>query len=330
MDLINRYLHAVKSHLPLRQQDDLVAELGDDLRSRVEDRESELGRPLTDEEVAGILKPLGRPLVMASKYGRRDALIGQTLLPYFWQTVKVALGIALLVQVVVTTVMLVSGQPTSDSLRGLISFPFVTAPTLFGWMAVVFFVLDRNIKRLAIADTWDPRTLPAVPRDGKTPSRVPVVGDLIGLVSMLAWWLLVPAHPFFLLGPAAAFLVPGPGWHASYVPVASLMLVAIGLHAVALIKPALRLPTRIGAHTLALVGLGLLATSGDLLVPALDKAPADLANVILWIDRSVGVGLAVVSLIIVIELGRDLWRVLQARRLRAVAATASTLPGSPR
>ena len=39
MDLIKRYLHAVKGHLPLKQQDDVIAELADDLRSRVDDRE---------------------------------------------------------------------------------------------------------------------------------------------------------------------------------------------------------------------------------------------------------------------------------------------------
>ena len=44
MDLIERYLHAVKGHLPLKQQDDVVAELAEDLRSRVDERESELGR----------------------------------------------------------------------------------------------------------------------------------------------------------------------------------------------------------------------------------------------------------------------------------------------
>ena len=56
MDLIERYLHAVKSHLPLKQQEDVVAELADDLRSRIDDRESELGRPLDEAEVVAILK----------------------------------------------------------------------------------------------------------------------------------------------------------------------------------------------------------------------------------------------------------------------------------
>ena len=42
MDLIERYLHAVKTHLPPAQQDDVVAELREDLQSRIEEREAEL------------------------------------------------------------------------------------------------------------------------------------------------------------------------------------------------------------------------------------------------------------------------------------------------
>ena len=61
MDLIERYLHAVKTHLPAKQQDDVVAELAEDLRSRVDDREAELGRPLDEDEVVAILKAAWPP-----------------------------------------------------------------------------------------------------------------------------------------------------------------------------------------------------------------------------------------------------------------------------
>ena len=65
MDLIERYLHAVKEHLPAAQQQDVIEELGDDLRSRIEERESALGRPLVEDEVVAILKQLGRPMILA-------------------------------------------------------------------------------------------------------------------------------------------------------------------------------------------------------------------------------------------------------------------------
>jgi hypothetical protein len=41
MDLIDRYLAAVRRHLPRPLQDDIVQELSDNLRSEAEERERE-------------------------------------------------------------------------------------------------------------------------------------------------------------------------------------------------------------------------------------------------------------------------------------------------
>ena len=49
MDLVNRYLQAVKFWLPNKQKQDIIAELSEDIRSQIEDRETELGRKLKDE-----------------------------------------------------------------------------------------------------------------------------------------------------------------------------------------------------------------------------------------------------------------------------------------
>lgn len=48
MDMLDRYLHAVKVFLPRTQQDDIVRELSENLIARMEDREAELGRPLDE------------------------------------------------------------------------------------------------------------------------------------------------------------------------------------------------------------------------------------------------------------------------------------------
>ena len=127
MDLIERYLHAVKGHLPAAQQD-AAAELEDDLRSRVADREQELGRPLTEDEVAAMLRSLGRPMVFAARYHGHQPLIGAAMMPYYLLTLKVGAGIALLVNVVVAVVLLALGTPVGESLKGVFVFPFTTLP----------------------------------------------------------------------------------------------------------------------------------------------------------------------------------------------------------
>jgi hypothetical protein len=61
-ELIDRYLQAVRFWLPgTHRQDDLIAELGEDLRSQFEDKETELGRPLDKAEMSAILKRCGQP-----------------------------------------------------------------------------------------------------------------------------------------------------------------------------------------------------------------------------------------------------------------------------
>jgi hypothetical protein len=47
MELLDSYLRAVKRYLPRAQRNDIVAELSVELRSQMESREDELGRPLS-------------------------------------------------------------------------------------------------------------------------------------------------------------------------------------------------------------------------------------------------------------------------------------------
>ena len=46
MELVERYLQAVKFWLPKAEQNDILAELAEDIHSQMEERETELGRAL--------------------------------------------------------------------------------------------------------------------------------------------------------------------------------------------------------------------------------------------------------------------------------------------
>ncbi|HEY1901143.1 MAG TPA: hypothetical protein VGG56_01855 [Terracidiphilus sp.] len=50
MEFLDRYLEAVKKHLPWQRQDDILAELRANLESQLEEKEEALGRPLTQAE----------------------------------------------------------------------------------------------------------------------------------------------------------------------------------------------------------------------------------------------------------------------------------------
>src|SRR6266705_6214242 len=90
MELIDRYLQAVRFWLP-RSERDLAVELAEDLHSQVGARESQLGRPLDEDEVSAILKECGNPVVVASRLRPQDYLIGPTLFPAYRFVLKMVL-----------------------------------------------------------------------------------------------------------------------------------------------------------------------------------------------------------------------------------------------
>jgi hypothetical protein len=63
MELIGRYLQAVKFWLPKEQKQDIIAELSEDLYSQIEEREAQVGRKLDDTEVEAMLMKRGRPVL---------------------------------------------------------------------------------------------------------------------------------------------------------------------------------------------------------------------------------------------------------------------------
>ncbi|HMD32697.1 MAG TPA: hypothetical protein VKG84_12365, partial [Candidatus Acidoferrales bacterium] len=68
MPLLDSYLQAVKLYLPRANSDDIVRELSANLQSQMEERESALGRPLSEDEQMALLKQHGDPMLVARRY----------------------------------------------------------------------------------------------------------------------------------------------------------------------------------------------------------------------------------------------------------------------
>src|SRR6187455_2593768 len=101
MDLVDRYVQAVRQHLPAKQQDDIANELTEDIVSEMSDKQEELGRPLTEAEQEAILKQYGHPYVLAMRYRPQQYLIGPSLFQFYVPALKIALALAFAVQVVI-------------------------------------------------------------------------------------------------------------------------------------------------------------------------------------------------------------------------------------
>jgi len=112
MQLLDRYLTAVKFWLPQKQREDIAAELAANFQSEIDDRAAELGRPLNDDEVAALLKQQGTPILVASRYQQEHRtvtfgrqLIGPILFPFYWTAIKVTLVLLLIPGIVPAVVL---------------------------------------------------------------------------------------------------------------------------------------------------------------------------------------------------------------------------------
>jgi hypothetical protein len=313
MELIDRYLHAVRGYLPAREQD-VIRELADDIRSQLEDREATLGRPLNKAEVHAFLQQLGHPMVLAARFRPQRHVIGSAMFPFYWRTLIVALGVALLVNVVIAAVLVASGRSSTEIVATVFRFPLTVGITVFGWVTLIFALADWALARTKILVSWDPSSLPPVRSDAPRVSRIQVAAEIVGNAAFLAWLAAVPLHPWLLFGPAAAFLETGPTWDRFYVPLVALVTTSMALAVLNLIRPdwtRLRAIARIAGGVLGLILFSLMIDSGQFvsLKPTVSgpdyREAVEVLNVIVRIFLTVA---WLTSAIDLVREGQRLWR----------------------
>src|ERR1700683_4696586 len=100
MELLDRYLQAIKTFLTGKDQDDILQELRESLLSQMDEKEQALDRPLTGDEIEAVIRQSGPPFVVAARYGPHRSLIGPALFSFYWLALKLGLLIALIVQLI--------------------------------------------------------------------------------------------------------------------------------------------------------------------------------------------------------------------------------------
>jgi hypothetical protein len=224
MELLDRYLQAVKKHLPWQRQDDILAELRANLESQLEDKEAELGRPLTTAEAEAWLKQIGPPIQVAARYQPQQYLIGPSLFPIYWYVLRFASLLALIVYSVVSAVLVFAGAyPTlTATLGAILRIPSILLTTAM-WVTLVFACIEFAITRFGTSwlpgdkfpatagygPNWTPSDLPPIEKKaqgGKKPrSYAQAVAEVIFGFLLIVWLLLIPKYPFLLLGPGIVY-----------------------------------------------------------------------------------------------------------------------------
>jgi hypothetical protein len=327
MDMLDRYLQAVKFFLPGKQQDDIVRELSENLIARMEDREEELGRPLDEAEQAAILREHGHPMLVAGRYRTRQQLIGPTFFPLYVFALKMGLGVALLVTAVLAVVTAaLHGDPFRRVLEAMLAFP-ARALMVFAWTTLGFAGLDFAATRVRFVGDWDPRKLPKVVSEEQQIPRLKTLFELSFMLVYVVWLLLLPRSPWLILGPVAALVQYAPVWRVVYVPMVLMALTMAALSVIDFVRPyrtSSRELMRVAINVGSLIVFVFLAQAGDLFLPrAAAAAPegVELARVVDIVNAGFRIGMAVAAVITLFEIWRGVRR---ARRWNGAPLT----PGS--
>jgi hypothetical protein len=196
MQLLERYLQAVKFWLPKEQKEDIIAELSEDIHSQIDENEAELGRKLNEIELEAILKQRGRPILVANRYLAQQHLIGPVLFPIYRLVLKIVM-VCYVVPWTATWIALLifnsgyaakfAGHSWFEILGSLWASLWGTAFLAVSTVTLVFAILERVQRKSHFLEAWNPRKLPPV-NNPNLISRFNSILELAANFAFCVWW----------------------------------------------------------------------------------------------------------------------------------------------
>jgi hypothetical protein len=327
-DLLDRYLYAVSRYLPayrqghLAQQNDLIAELAANLHAQMEDKEAALGRPLTEDEQADLLRRHGHPILVAARYQPHRSLIGPEIFPFYWFTVRRVLPWVVGIWLLVTAATIVfgsSGAPISQRIDvGHITAGLFAAIFQFlAWITAGFALLEYfkgHLRNELAHPHWDPRKLPkADPLADQNGPHHPYA-DAIASAVFLAWLLCFPRFPILMFGPYVAWHLLNidlPAiWHTFYWIIVAFTCVQLTAKSALLLRPVRRYYHIIEGilHLLAIGIIAFLLRAHDYVGQASFGGSPMSPQTVSTINASIHNGLL---LVLIMVIGQLLWDTAQ-------------------
>ena len=324
MELLDRYLQAVRFWLPKKQRDDIIAELSEDIRSEVDEKESILGRTLSEAELVEILKSRGQPLTVAQHFLPQRYLIGPQIFPvygmilrglilYFWLPwLIIWLCYAPFIPAAWVhrpfTAWLTSLMPVwTFGLNGIVA------------LTIAFAVIERCKLVDLCGASWDPRHLPAV-RDPNHIPRSASIGEFGWNLFLLLMWvgaLRLPEFPNFHVALAPVLL------EHFYWPVAALLTATTLIALVNFISPAWTRSRAAIRLAIDAFGLSLIAatvflpwTGDPVIIAAPELAPQSVIDAQRWFTFSLGILLLIATATYAARAIQDLRRTLGSKPIQ--------------
>jgi hypothetical protein len=200
-ELLDRYIHAVSLMLmlPPGKFEDIAAELRSNLESQMDDRAMTLGRELRPDEVSAMLKQYGHPAKVAEQYREQPGrgLIGPTLFPFYWFTLRAILAVWVTIRVIVAVFTLQGASPTGTILLALGRDVLLAAFIIPSGVTLLFAVWEYLEITFRYSERWQPEALAPVPPPGPPPPKPRPTVHVIGGVAWLLFLALALYSPWF-------------------------------------------------------------------------------------------------------------------------------------
>jgi hypothetical protein len=350
MDLIERYLQAVQFWLagPARfwlggekarkQHDDIIQELREDIRSRIEDYEVSLGRPINEDELVGLLKQVGHPLWVAARYQPQHSLIGPVLFPLYTFVLKVVAVCYLVPWFVVWLSLMIflpshrAANPFLTALGGWASL-LTNIIILFGAVTLVFAILERVQSAIAAMQKWDPRKLPRLSERKDRVPRVESIFSLVFSIFFIACWFTLPHYTHYFLDPMHGAITINPVlWNYYLLPVVPMLVVAVQ-QAVNIFRPDWKWLRALFSLVADLMTLGILFAVSlhrpYLLLDAAAKNASDYARAVPAINQiislslwAIAIGVGIGAIVHLFQTVKEFRRLRRADRSSAMQVSA--------
>ncbi len=324
--LLERYLTAIKFWLPKAQRDDIAAELGANLHEELDDRAAAAGRPLTDEEIAGILKEHGSPALVASRYQHENPrvtfgrqIIGPLLFPFYWIALKATLALLLIPAIVPALVWNANFNPNREIAHVFYRVAELALPALFV-VTIIFALIDLALRRFHLLERWtsdwDPRALPTPSGQKRLVRRSSSIAGIIVQSIFIIWWMGHSSLPIFVFNKSGAHLQFASLWASLHLPVLLIAFVCLAQHWMNLVKPQWRwLPPLTGIIT-SLAGI-------IILYPFINSPPlitiTDSHGVALYGRQASTIHAALSSAVLGLWFGLMIFAIIYAWRLAWIA-----------
>ncbi|OBP14218.1 hypothetical protein A5320_16415 [Rheinheimera sp. SA_1] len=198
MELVDRYINAVQRYLPEDKRTDIGRELSSHLLDQLESQQDELGRKLTDDEVAATLQLWGHPRQVAATYVPPTPLVSSELMPVYKQTLIYVFGLIFLLQCLGSSIHFLQTDyfKTLQFLMQLLFGFFDSAATAFMVVTLLFYAYSAGgaDNSWLLSKQWRVQDLPSVSRPWQQMSA----GDLLTDLATSAFLLIVLWYPLWM------------------------------------------------------------------------------------------------------------------------------------